>query len=122
MLCKNAWCAFKSAAISVGKLYVSKRLYCMVGSDGKRGGMYDVHMIMSPMFVGVLIASVLSCCVGICVYVMSFLMRIATPELRPKDLQMLLYPLIFTLLSSINPRSLNKIISGLMLLISTWNK
>ena len=48
-----------------------------------------MQMMMSPMFVGVLIASVLLSCVGICVYVMFFLMRIATPELRSKDFEML---------------------------------
>ena len=94
----------------------------MIGSVGKRGGMYDVQMIMSPMVVGVLIANVLSSCVGICVYVISFLMRIATPEFWPKDLQILVNPLILTLFSSIFPNSLNKIMSGFMLQSSIWKR
>ena len=61
-------------------------MYCVIGSVGCRGGIYDVHMMIFPMFVGVFIARVLVSVVGICMKVKLFLMKIATPEHIPSDL------------------------------------
>lgn len=69
-------------------------------------------MMMFPMSVGVLIASVLLSNVGICVNVMSFFMRIATPEFSPIALLMLLKPLNLIRLLGTLPVSFNSIMSG----------
>ena len=90
-------------------------MYCSIGSVGILGGMYDVHIIMSPIDVGVLMASVLSSVVGICVYVICDLTNIATPECCPKDLEILLKPFNLILLLYTMPVSLINRISQLIL-------